>query len=697
MEISPHQMTDSAQLPLAQSIGHQLLKKIFGVYCIAAVIVTLFQGWAEYDLTRDRVYKDMADFRPLVEESLANALWHLDLPLLEDMANGILTQNSIVGIRIYDDYKQLLLQGGDIATIGNSVSADATSQSAYRYGFSLFDPTGLSSDDIGRVEFFSSRDVVIENVIPTLTTLLSAAVVKTSLLWLIFIYFSRELLSRPLSKLISTVRSISLEEDLSGHSQDRHQNQLNELGLLSHVIEVMERKLEQTLFSLRTALGALEETNSDLQQAIEQSHTLSILFNNEGQILQHTQGLTLLAGGDEGADGGAAQLFFNNYFFSAIPWDSIQHQQGQGELSTGLELWSGEIHIIDHTGAPRCLVVTLSPARSRKTGATNFLCTSSDITEIKQMEQQLVVKNTEQQAIIRKLEQARQQLIQSEKMATIGQLAAGVAHEINNPMGFITGNIATLKQYVEALRPLLNLYMQLESITDDRGRGQSGEKNVNSNGKQKARLLKQIAESRNEADLDFILEDIEGLIADTQEGAERVKTIVQGMNAFGRLDTGEMAYCDINQGIEATLKMVANELKYCCTLTTSLGDLPKIRCNLNQLNQVFTNLLVNAAQALDGEGEICISSKRVDDKIEISVADTGRGIEKEHLDQLFTPFFTTKPIGQGTGLGLYISYEIVQQHGGSIEVQSEMAKGTTFTLRLPLAEVSAPIKVRIDE
>ncbi|RDH81851.1 MAG: hybrid sensor histidine kinase/response regulator [endosymbiont of Seepiophila jonesi] len=275
-----------------------------------------------------------------------------------------------------------------------------------------------------------------------------------------------------------------------------------------------------------------------------------------------------------------------------------------------------------------------------------------------------------------RLEETFQQLLQSEKMASIGQLAAGVAHEINNPVGFIHSNLSTLSEYLDAIGTLLGNYKDL---------GQA----VSETDTQKVQLLlEQINALRAEEDIDFILEDIPGLVADTREGTERVKSIVQGMKAFSRADDGEMAEADINAGIEATLKVVWNELKYKTEVHKSLGALPKTFCNLNQLNQAFTNLLVNAAHAIEEHGDIDIRTQQVGDEIIIEIADTGSGIESKHLQSLFDPFFTTKPVGQGTGLGLYLSYEIIQKHRGSIDVQSEVGKGTRFTIRLPIVSAN---------
>jgi|GEM_PF-1275834 len=272
-----------------------------------------------------------------------------------------------------------------------------------------------------------------------------------------------------------------------------------------------------------------------------------------------------------------------------------------------------------------------------------------------------------------RLEGTFQQLLQSEKMASIGQLSAGIAHEINNPVGFICSNLSTLDEYMESILELLGYYARLEELCNE-------EKN-----NQLQVLLEKIKIMKEKVDLDFILDDIPELMVDSREGTKRVKTIVKGMKAFAHADEGEIAENDINEAIELTLKVVWNELKYNADVHISLGRLPKVMCNISQLNQVFTNLLVNAAQALDEHGEITIQTQHQGDEVVVEIADTGKGIEAENIKRLFDPFFTTKTVGQGTGLGLYLSYEIIQNHKGSIEVQSEPNKGTKFTIRLPVS------------
>lgn len=274
-----------------------------------------------------------------------------------------------------------------------------------------------------------------------------------------------------------------------------------------------------------------------------------------------------------------------------------------------------------------------------------------------------------------RLQENQSQLAQSEKMAAIGQIAAGVAHEINNPVGFLTSNLVTLGEYVTTFKKLLERYDALSKAVQD-------EKS-----KDCPAILKQIESIAAEDDLPYVLKDIEHLLSESADGANRVKEIVQNLKSFARVDESELKEADINEGIEATLKIVWNELKYKCRVHKTLQPLPTIHCYAGQLNQVFMNLLVNAAQAIQEEGDIYIETAVVDRQITIRIADSGKGIAPENMSKLFTPFFTTKPVGKGTGLGLSISYGIVQKHNGTIDVKSEIDKGTSFTIRLPIEGV----------
>ncbi len=278
------------------------------------------------------------------------------------------------------------------------------------------------------------------------------------------------------------------------------------------------------------------------------------------------------------------------------------------------------------------------------------------------------------QSRIRELEGAAEQLnaaqdrlVQSEKLASVGQLAAGVAHEINNPVGYVASNLGSLRDYVADLFELLALYEQLEPALE-----QSDER------------LQKVAELKGRIDLAYLREDLPSLLQECDEGISRVKKIVQDLKDFSRTDTGEWQWADLVKGLESTLNVVWNELKYKARVSKEFAELPHVHCVPSQINQVFMNLLVNAAQAIVESGEITIATGLTGPRVWVRVTDTGSGIEPDKLGRIFEPFFTTKEPGKGTGLGLSVSYGIVRRHGGEIEVESEPGKGTTFTVWLPV-------------
>ena len=269
------------------------------------------------------------------------------------------------------------------------------------------------------------------------------------------------------------------------------------------------------------------------------------------------------------------------------------------------------------------------------------------------------------------LREAQRQLLQAEKMASVGQLAAGVAHEINNPIGFVSSNLSTLSDYINAYQRVMT---KIISVFEEDTTTNSTVSN----------LVQAVWE---EHDIAFINEDICPLIDESAEGLQRVSEIVNGLRLYSRIDSDDRQWHDVNQCLTTTLSMVNNKLKYICDQTLELTDVPKVYINVGKITQVFTNLLINAGQAIEStekQGVVTISTFLKDAHVHISIKDTGCGIKREHLDKLFNPFFTTKPEGQGTGLGLSISHGIALEHGGDLLVDSTENVGTTFTLVLPV-------------
>jgi len=277
----------------------------------------------------------------------------------------------------------------------------------------------------------------------------------------------------------------------------------------------------------------------------------------------------------------------------------------------------------------------------------------------------------EQKILITRLEDAQNQLLQSEKMASIGQLAAGVAHEINNPIGYVNANLESMKDYVDNVLKLIKMYQESDDL-------------INAD----PELYQRIVSLKENIDIEFLSEDLQNLVAESQEGISRVKNIVQNLKDFSHVDETEWQWSNLESGIDSTLNIAISEIKYKAEVVRKYENLPEIECIPSQLNQVFLNLLVNAAQSIPEKGIITITTCQDDDQsVLVKIRDNGGGIPEDKIQRIFEPFFTTKPVGEGTGLGLSLSYSIIERHNGEILVDSTLGEGTCFTIRLPINHV----------
>ena len=325
-----------------------------------------------------------------------------------------------------------------------------------------------------------------------------------------------------------------------------------------------------------------------------------------------------------------------------------------------------------------------SQGRDRK--IQDIVCVAKDISGKKKAEEELKKANEELIANERalknimqdmretheKLKKTQAQLIQSEKLASLGELSAGIAHEINNPLGFIDNNIVILEEYIDSYKEILQAVDVLKQAVSDK------------NFEKASDMIGQINTLGEKVNIEFINSDIKDLMCQSKNGTERIKKIVQDLKTFTRKDEGLMEINDLEKIMDGVINIVWNEIKYTAELKKNYGGLPPVRCNAQKIGQVFVNLLVNATQAIKEKGEILIRTYPADPYVCIEISDTGCGINREEIARIFDPFFTTKKVGEGTGLGLSISYDLVKQHKGNIEVESEVGKGTTFTVKLPM-------------
>ena len=290
-----------------------------------------------------------------------------------------------------------------------------------------------------------------------------------------------------------------------------------------------------------------------------------------------------------------------------------------------------------------------------------------DRTEMRAAQEELGQRFNQLQATHHKLEQTQNQLLQSDKMASIGQLAAGVAHEINNPVGFVSSNLNTLRQYVASLLTLVDAYAGARTDPTSPAAAQ------------------RLASTQAEVELDYLKEDLPQLLDESADGLSRVKKIVQDLKDFSRVDQADWQEADLNAGLESTLNVVRHEVKYKADVVKALTPLPSVLCLAGQLNQVFMNLIVNASHAIAERGVITLASGVQDGWAWVQVDDTGSGMSDEVQRRIFEPFYTTKDVGKGTGLGLSLSFSIVKRHGGEIQVRSTPGVGSAFRVWVPIA------------
>ena len=426
--------------------------------------------------------------------------------------------------------------------------------------------------------------------------------------------------------------------------QDVTERRLAQEQLLSH-----RRELEN-LVAERTA--ELISTHHELEAFLENA-SVAILTTANQKVTRHNKKFAEIfeLGAQSGIGMATAAMFCSDEDYAELgriahpvlsKGESLLHEM---ELRTALghRIW---VQLIAYVIDPR-----------QPTAGAWWLI--QDRTEVRRAQEALRDNFERIKQTNARLEEAQNQLLQSEKLASIGQLAAGVAHEINNPVGFVSSNLSSLRRYVEALQQMLAAH--------EAGMG-----------------AVELARLREAVDIDFIQDDLPQLLQESEDGLTRVKKIVQDLKDFSRVDQADWQDADLNAGLNSTLNVVMNEVKYKAEVKKLYGDLPGVRCLAAQLNQVFMNLIVNAAHAIAQRGVITLSTGVADDFVWVEVADTGSGMTPEVQRRIFEPFYTTKAVGQGTGLGLSMAFSIVQKHGGRIEVASEIGVGTRFRVWIPL-------------
>lgn len=418
---------------------------------------------------------------------------------------------------------------------------------------------------------------------------------------------------------------------------------------------------------LRESLKTIEKAKKEWEQSMDCIGDIVIVIDLKDNVLRCNRMLSTITG---------------------KPYTELLNRKWQDILKAGnfnhMIENSGEI-VMSHPSG-RWFNYNLNIILNKETQAPAYaVITLNDITDIRRVTEELrrnkealEDSNIAMSDAFKKLKDAQSQILQQEKMASIGQIAAGVAHEINNPIGFIMSNLSSLQKYMNRISEFIKI--QSGAIAELAGPSEKDRPEGSED------ILNRVKEARHAVKLDYITEDVGNLVKESLDGADKVKRIVQDLKSFSHVDQAEYNMADINAGIDTTLNIVWNELKYKVTLRKEYGEIPLTNCNLGQLNQVFMNILVNAAQAIEKQGEIRIKTWQEGGYIHISISDTGSGIPEDKINRIFEPFFTTKEVGKGTGLGLSIAYDIIKKHNGDIAVESKSGQGTTFNIKIPVVE-----------
>ncbi len=326
------------------------------------------------------------------------------------------------------------------------------------------------------------------------------------------------------------------------------------------------------------------------------------------------------------------------------------------------------------------LAERLNYVEGMQAGADDFLTKPVDMEELNArlrvaerilaLQSEVVARNHELEQALANVNAMQGALVQSEKLASLGQLTAGIAHEINNPMAFVTSNLNRFEEYFNDLREcygkFTNFAARLRTV-------EAYKKDV-----------EEIFEFADTIDVDFLTSDFATLMEQTRSGTGRITTIVAQLRGFANISHSKIEESNINVAIEDTLMIAINEIKHRATVIKELGDIPLVECNIQEVKQVLLNIVVNAAHAMKDVGTITLQTSASDSHVIIKIIDTGSGIAPENLKKIFDPFFTTKPVGKGTGLGLWICSTLIQKHNGLLEVESVPGRGTTMTITLPL-------------
>jgi PAS domain S-box-containing protein len=611
---------------------------------------------------------------------LAFAVWNHDRGEMKSQLAVLLTLPDVAYAQLVDT------QGHVLATVGTRSPEDMVRSLPV-----LLDRPQAHQLELGRLTMAATLDGIYARLHHEAMTTLAGEAGEAFCISFMMLLIFRKLVSQPLSTLAGSAQRMDLGNLSEPIELKRTPHVPDEFDTLVHALNAMRSSLKREVDELQTARRALSLSEERYRNLVESTNVVGWEFDVARERIDfigpqivdllgypcetwYEHGFTET--NTEAGDLAHLRVALKQQELDLIDlecrllsadgrtrWFSVL--ANRHEASSGAKVWQG--HLIDIDARKRSeleLALYRDELELRVVRRT---------TELHGKVAELEDKREEQRVLIGRLEMAQSQAIQSEKLASIGQLAAGVAHEINNPVGFVLSNFNSLERYVKEMFGVLGAYEAVEPLLP-----------------QDDPSVASLRQAKAASDIDFIKDDIHVLLLESRDGLDRVKRIVQDLKDFSHVGGTQWQRADLIRGLESTLNVVRNEIKYKADIVRNFADLPEVDCVPSQLNQVFMNLLVNAAHAIEGHGTITLGSGVQDKQVWIEIGDSGSGIAPEVLNRIFDPFFTTKPVGQGTGLGLSLSYSIVRQHGGRIEVSSTLGAGTIFRVWLPIEQPEMP-------
>lgn len=705
-------MTSISTVAPRNSIAMKLLKVVFSFYFVLTLTVTGIHMVSEYFNTKHNVIFEMEVIAQNFAPGLSQAIWDMNTEQLLPISLGIVNFPSVIGVQLKDEIGNEIRASGVISENGEiyHVEPDGTRillerfTGLFQYSVPLTHERRGKHIPLGEVTIYSSNGVVFEEIQLGFTFITINAVIKTVALWLLFLWISRRLLSQPLASLTEATKRLTLDQ-LENFKLDVKTKGQNELKVLENAFHTMVQKLLQSRNQLHASQKRLElllegshqiaEANDKVQAIIQTSKYILLSFASKASHKlqfgfpakkeEHVKGyknfqmeLSLdklvsvspeLYSSQKASPSHPMQINFSD---TSPPFVSKHLQSSDSQFSSASFL-DNQINLVilgkseplgymQLTGIDQALL----SAESQEYLDTLLQFLSMTLAEIDytlDLEDKVRLRTRELDHKITLIKETQAQLVQSEKMASLGTLVAGVAHEINNPANFISFSTHNLSDDLKEFKTFI-----FEVAGDD-------------------------ADATFAKMFDEKFERFERWIKGLKEGAERIRIIVGDLRTFSRLDEAEQKKVNLAESLKSTLRMVKPQFKKIIEFECQFPIEPEIECWPSQLNQVFLNVMVNACQAIQMKnpsvkdsilGTLMVSIAQQGRHILIRFEDNGIGMTEEVKNKMFDPFFTTKEPGEGTGMGMSISFGIIEKHKGHLEVESTPGKGTTLSIFLPL-------------